>query len=180
MKYFFKNLVALQNIIFKLRFLNPNLQHTKLEVIKSKEIGSCVRSSAKVGLFVHLIIPCFHLPLDVFSFALQIRLSLPHPLTLGLTHNIYGQLLNPMGIHLLHFAHGGERTTSHDAIQDRMFFCHLLFNLLIHELVLFCQLMAFTHWLMSLPIGITSGFFLWGGCNINGSGRKDLIVIITQ
>jgi hypothetical protein len=33
---------------------------------------------------------------------------------------------------------------------------------------------------MSLPIGITSGFFLWGGCNTNGSGRKDLIVIITQ
>jgi hypothetical protein len=61
-----------------------------------------------------------------------------------------------------------------------MFFHHLLFNLLISELILFFRLMAFAQWLMSLSTGITSGFFSWGGCNTNGSRKKDLIVIITQ
>jgi hypothetical protein len=42
----------------------------------------------------------------------------PHPLTLGLTPCICGQLLDPLRIHLFHYAHGGNRIASHDIVQD--------------------------------------------------------------
>jgi hypothetical protein len=42
----------------------------------------------------------------------------PHPLILSLTHYIRGEMLDPLGIHLFWCAHGGERTTSHDVVQD--------------------------------------------------------------
>jgi hypothetical protein len=80
----------------------------------------CLRSyvgfSVGTWLFVHLAVPCFHLHSDVFSFVLQIRLGFPHPLVFNFTHCIYNELLDPMGIHLLHYAHGGERVVSHDVI----------------------------------------------------------------
>jgi hypothetical protein len=49
---------------------------------------------------------------------LCIQLGLPHLLTFGLSHCIYGQLLDPIGIQLFHCAHGGERTDSHDVMQN--------------------------------------------------------------
>jgi hypothetical protein len=58
----------------------------------------------------------FLLILEVFFIALCIWLGLPHPLALGLSHCICGQPLDPMRIHLLSCAHGGERTVSHDVI----------------------------------------------------------------
>jgi hypothetical protein len=87
-------------------------------------LKSCARPNAKVRLFVHLAIPCFCPPLNVFSFALWTKLGLPRPLVLGLTHYTCGQPLNPMGIHLLRYAHGGERTTSHDVIWDAFVSIH--------------------------------------------------------
>jgi len=108
-------------------------------------------------LFTRPIISCFHFPSNVFSYMLQTKLTLPHPLDLGMTHYIYGQPLNPMGIYLLCCAHGGERITSHDVIYDAfasilidvrfhvlqeqtMFFCHLhlLFNFFVDGSTLFC------------------------------------------
>jgi hypothetical protein len=74
--------------------------------------------SLGIWLYVHLVIPCFHLPFDVFSSALWIKLGLPNPLAFNLTHCIFYQLLDSMGIHLLYCAHGGEKTTSHDVIQN--------------------------------------------------------------
>jgi hypothetical protein len=80
----------------------------------------CLRSyvgfSVGTWLFVHLAVPSFHLRSNVFSFVLQIRLGFPHPLVLSFTHCSYNQLLDPMGIDLLHYAHGGERVVSHDVI----------------------------------------------------------------
>jgi hypothetical protein len=61
----------------------------------------------------------FHMPSNVFT--LQIKLAPsppPHHLALGLTHCICGQLLDPMGIHLLRYAHGGKKITFHDVVQD--------------------------------------------------------------
>ncbi len=63
------------------------------------------------------VITCFHLLSDVLSFTLQTRLGLPHPLSVGLSHCIYSQPLNPIGIYLLCCAHGGERNASHDVIR---------------------------------------------------------------
>ncbi len=65
-----------------------------------------------------LVIPYFCLSFDVFFCVLQTRLGFPHPLALSLTHCIYDQLLDPMQIHLFRYAHGGEKTTSHDVIWD--------------------------------------------------------------
>ncbi len=56
----------------------------------------------------------------MFFFALWILLSFPHPLVIGLTHSIYGQSLDPMGIHVVHCAHGEKRTTSSGVIQDAL------------------------------------------------------------
>ncbi len=81
-------------------------------------LRSYARPGTWVWMFVHPVIPYFHLPSNVFSFALWTRLGLPHPLAFSLTHCIYDQPLNPMGIHLLRCTHGGERTTSHDVVQD--------------------------------------------------------------
>jgi hypothetical protein len=46
------------------------------------------------------------------------KLGLPHPLAFGLSHYIYGQPLDPMGIHLLCCVHGGEKITSHNVVWD--------------------------------------------------------------
>jgi len=72
---------------------------------------------ARAWLFAHFVIPCFDLPSNDFSSMLQKKLSLPHPLALGLTHCIYAWLLDSMGIYLLCYTHGGERIASHDAVQ---------------------------------------------------------------
>jgi hypothetical protein len=53
-----------------------------------------------------------------FFFVMHTRLGLPHSLTLGLSHCIYGQPLDLMGIHLFHCTHGGERMLSHDVVWD--------------------------------------------------------------
>ncbi len=60
----------------------------------------------------------FRFGLDVFSFALHIRLSLPHPLTLNLTHCIYGQFLGLVRTYPLHYTHGGELIVFHNTIQN--------------------------------------------------------------
>jgi hypothetical protein len=116
-----------------------------------------VRPSVGAWLSTCLVIPCFHLPLDVFSFVSRTRLGLPHPLALNLTHCICGSSLDPMGIHLHCCAHGGERMSFGiflhmlQEMQDFMFyrskptfFCCLFFNFLISGSTLFYQLRAFT------------------------------------
>jgi hypothetical protein len=49
---------------------------------------------------------------------LRTWLCIPYLLTFGLSHCICDQPLDPMGIHLFHCAHGGDRTTSYDVMQD--------------------------------------------------------------
>jgi hypothetical protein len=65
-----------------------------------------------------LVIPFFCLILGPFSIALHTWLNLSHPLALGLSHCICGQLLKLMGIHLLHCTHGEERIVFHDVMWD--------------------------------------------------------------
>jgi hypothetical protein len=50
--------------------------------------------------------------------AMRTKLGLPHLLTFGLSHYIYGQPLDLMGIHLFCCAHGGEKKKSHNVISD--------------------------------------------------------------
>lgn len=156
-------------------------------------------------LSIHPIIPCFHPPSDVFSYVLQIRLGFPHPLVLGLTHCIYGQLLNRLWIHLLHCAHGRGKTTSHDVVQDR-FYIHCercgvsCFSRIIpHSFATFSSVFFSTSWhcfvgwwhmhigqcchcqTHSNKLGITGGYFSWDDYDINSSNwRKGFIVTLTQ
>jgi hypothetical protein len=71
-------------------------------------------SGVGVWLVTRPIILFFHMPLDVFSIALRIRLGLSHPLVLGVSHCIFSQPLNPTRIHHFCCAHGGEGTALHD------------------------------------------------------------------
>jgi hypothetical protein len=52
-------------------------------------LKSYVRPGVGAWLSTCFVIPCFQLPLDFFSFVLQIRLGFPHPLVFDLTHCIY-------------------------------------------------------------------------------------------
>ncbi len=54
--------------------------------------------------------------LDVVPITMHIQLGLPHPLTFGLPHCICVQPLDLMGFTFC--GHGGEKTASHDVVQD--------------------------------------------------------------
>jgi hypothetical protein len=75
-------------------------------------VGLCVG----VQLSIHPIILFFHLASNVFSIVLRIRLGLSHPLVLRVSHCICSQLLNPMGIKIFRYIHGGERMALHDVV----------------------------------------------------------------
>jgi hypothetical protein len=76
----------------------------------------CANQNAKAWLLTRPIILFFHLLSNVFSTSLHAKLSLSHPLVLGVSHYICSQPLDPMGIHLLHCVHGGERMALHDVV----------------------------------------------------------------
>ncbi len=80
--------------------------------------GFCIGSGVGIWLSTHLVIPFSHLASNIFSFMIHTKLGLLHLLQLSLSHYIYGQLLDPMGIHLFHCVHGGVRMVSHDAMWD--------------------------------------------------------------
>jgi hypothetical protein len=81
-------------------------------------LRSCVGLGTSAWLFTYPFIQPFCLPFDVFSFALRIKLGLPHPLALKVTHCICGEPLNVLGTHLSGCSHGGEWIASDDAIQN--------------------------------------------------------------
>ncbi len=46
------------------------------------------------------------------------QLGLPHPSIVGIPRCVCTPPINPMGIHLLRYAHGNKRARTHDAIHD--------------------------------------------------------------
>ncbi len=81
--------------IFGLRLCKP------LALVASPGLGlrhfrSYVRSSVGAWMSACLIIPCFHLPSYVFSFALWTILGFSHPLIISLTHYIW-PIVRPHG-----------------------------------------------------------------------------------
>jgi hypothetical protein len=62
--------------------------------------------------------PFFSLISKVFFIVLHIQSRLHHPLTLGLSYCICGQLLDAIRIHFFHCSHGGESMVSHDVVWD--------------------------------------------------------------
>jgi hypothetical protein len=112
-KVFQKDYMIIFSIII---FLNLSYDsHWMFEVVCGPSGG--------VWLLACLVIPFFHLPLNVFSITLHIKLGLFHPLVLGVSHCICSQPLDPIGIYLLHCAHGGKRMTSYDVVRN-VFECH--------------------------------------------------------
>jgi len=90
------------------------------------------------------------------------KLGFFHPFVLGLSHCIFSQPLNPMGIHIFHYPHVEEKMASHDVVWDvfttlwkmwdfmfhknkPMCFCPLPYSLCAIELTLCYQSMVSTH-----------------------------------
>jgi hypothetical protein len=69
--------------------------------------------SVGIWLSIHPIILFFHLVSNVFSTTLRTKLGLSHPSILSVSHCICSQLLNPMGIHIFCYTHGGEKMALH-------------------------------------------------------------------
>jgi len=67
-------------------------------------------------LFARLVILFFCLASNVFSTTLHMRFGLSHPLVIEMSHCICNQPFDPMGIHILHYAHGGKRMASHNVV----------------------------------------------------------------
>lgn len=81
-------------------------------------LKSCEGSKANASLFVRLFVSFSHLPSNVFTFTLHIKLGFPHPLTVRVTHYLYGQPLNVVRTHLFFCRHGGEWIVPHDVVQN--------------------------------------------------------------
>ncbi len=73
---------------------------------------------ARAWLLAHPIIPLCCLILNVFFNVVHTRLGFSYPLILGVSHYVCNQPLDFMKIHLLCCKHGGERTASHDVMQN--------------------------------------------------------------
>jgi hypothetical protein len=69
--------------------------------------------------FIYFFIHEIFLFLILFwSYVVKIFVQLYFVIDSTKSISFYGWLLNPMGIHLLWYAHGGERTASHVAVHD--------------------------------------------------------------
>ncbi len=74
---------------------------------------------AFITLFIFFFIHEIFLFLILFwSYVVKIFVQLYFVIDSTKSISFYGWLLNPMGIHLLWYAHGGERTASHVAVHD--------------------------------------------------------------
>jgi hypothetical protein len=70
-------------------------------------------------LFISMFSHSFFSPtLRFFFIALHFKLGFSHPLVHGVSHGICSQPLDPMRIHFFRYAHGGERTISHNVMRD--------------------------------------------------------------
>ncbi len=94
---------SFSNMILK---LSLNCHHIQLR--------SCACPSLIAWIFICPIISSFRMAFNIFSLALQTRLGFPHPMVHGFSQCIYGQVIDPRGIHLFCCAHGGEHRATHD------------------------------------------------------------------
>jgi hypothetical protein len=144
-------------------------------------------------MHVRLVIPCFCLSSDVFSFSLWTKLGLPHLLALGLTHLHLWLAVRPHGdpplsLHpwwIEDFGMIGMFLHSLQGIPCFMFCgCKLMFSYCLfsifslaswHSSIDWCHLhIGQCHhcWRHSNIFGMMSNFLLWGDCDIDGSGER--------
>ncbi len=72
--------------------------------------------SVDAWLLFRLIIVFFYLTLDVFSITLCTKLDISYPLVLEVSHRIYSQPLDLMGIYLFHCTHARARMILHNVV----------------------------------------------------------------
>lgn len=97
-----------------LKIISNNLHNHSFFSIIYNMVSNCIMQAWGLAYarhemheFSHPIISHFCLDSEVFSFVLHIKLVLPHPLVLKVTHCICGQPLDPTRIHLLCYSHNG-------------------------------------------------------------------------
>ena len=80
-------------------------------------------SGAETGHWLQAtpILPSLRFLAPLFVTALRLRLGLPHLCLATYAACACGHPLDPLGTHLLRYARGGERTTSHDSLRDAIY-----------------------------------------------------------
>jgi hypothetical protein len=112
-------------IAFKRIFLERLHNHSFINILfyllfdsHQTHLRSCAGPCAGAWLLNHPINLFFRLLLNVFFTVVRTKLGFSHLLVLEVLHYICSQPLDPIGIHLFRCAHGGERTTLHNVVQD--------------------------------------------------------------
>jgi hypothetical protein len=91
---------------------------SQLDPLPLSRVGSRERLSESLFPQLHFGEPSSGFTPGLGSASLCTRLDFFHPLIVGVSHCICNQPLDPMGIHLVHCAHGEEKTTLHDFVRD--------------------------------------------------------------
>jgi hypothetical protein len=82
------------------------------------QILLCFGFGVSVWFMAQLIFPTFQLFLSLFFTTFQTWFGLPHPSITSLPQCMCIHPINPMGIHLLHYAHGNVRTWTYYVIHN--------------------------------------------------------------
>jgi hypothetical protein len=82
------------------------------------KILSCFGPRVGVWFIAQIVFPTIRLFSLFFSTTLHMRLGLPHPSITGIFQCMCTHLIDLMGIHLLHYVHGNERTGTHVLVCD--------------------------------------------------------------
>jgi hypothetical protein len=93
-----------------------NILFNKILEAHHAQTLSCSNLGVGAWFIVQPNFPNFWLFSPFFSMTLRTQLELPHPSIASLPWCVCTHLIDPMGIHLLHCAHGNERMGTHDAV----------------------------------------------------------------
>jgi hypothetical protein len=81
-------------------------------------LKSCIGPSLGVQLSTCPLITSFQMDSNIFSSTLHNRLGFPHPMVCGLSWCICSQPIDLLRIHVFHYVHGANCTTTHDVVWD--------------------------------------------------------------
>jgi hypothetical protein len=85
-------------------------------------LRSCSGAGAGHWLLATPILPSLRISSPHFITAVRVRLGLPHPCLTSYEVCSCGHSMDALGTHLMRCARGGERTSSHDAVRDAVYY----------------------------------------------------------
>jgi hypothetical protein len=125
-----KQLFKQQMVQFQNSILNCLHHHTLSNMLFDKIskahcalILSCFGLGASAWFTIRLIFSSFQLTSPFFFTMLWIWLGLPHLSIASIIWCVCTHPINPMGIHLLHYAHNNKRIRTYDVVSQHLY-CH--------------------------------------------------------